>query len=68
VQSWGAVTEHRLLLVSGLEVELNLASPDWAAVEPVDPGTARIVRDGARILHDPQGLLAMLLRATIADA
>lgn len=32
----------------------------WAA-EPVDDGTARVVRDGFRVLHDPVGVLSRLL-------
>lgn len=34
-----------------------------AATDPVDPGTRRVVGDGLRILHDPDGLLARLLEA-----
>lgn len=29
----------------------------------VDPGTRRVVTDGARILHDPADILTTLLRA-----
>ncbi len=63
IQSWGAITEWRFRTPSGLEVEVNIGSPDWAAVDPVDPGTRRVVTDGARPLHDPTGALAELLRA-----
>jgi predicted nucleotidyltransferase len=62
-RSWGAVTEWRYATASGLEVEINVGSPDWARTDPVDPGTRRVVTDGARPLHDPRGLLAALLRA-----
>lgn len=54
---WGAVTERRALLPSRLEVELGFAPRSWAVSEPVDAGTARVVGDGMRILHDPEGLL-----------
>ena len=40
-----------------------LRCPDWASVNPIDPGTHRVVTDGARILHDPTRILATLLRA-----
>lgn len=63
VQRWGPVTERRYLTASGRPVELNLAAPDWARTDPVDPGTRRIVTDGARPLHDPAGRLAALLAA-----
>lgn len=55
--TWGPLVERRYRLRSGLLVEVGLAHPDWAAV-PLDPGTARVLGDGHRILHDPDGLLA----------
>jgi nucleotidyltransferase-like protein len=62
-RSWGPITEQRFATSSGLEVEIGIGCPDWASVDPVDPGTRRVVTDGARILHDPRGILAALLRA-----
>lgn len=63
VQSWGPIAERRFLTNTGLEVEINIGATDWASVAPVDPGTRRVVTDGARILHDPRGALITLLRA-----
>ncbi|MFJ6530611.1 nucleotidyltransferase domain-containing protein [Streptomyces longwoodensis] len=60
-RSWGPVTERRCRTASGLEVELAVGSPDWARTDPVDPGTRRVVSDGARVLHDPAGVLAALV-------
>jgi predicted nucleotidyltransferase len=62
-RSWGPITERRFRTGIGLEVELNIGSADWASVDPVDSGTRRVVTDGARILLDPEGMLADLLRA-----
>ncbi|MFD2416740.1 nucleotidyltransferase domain-containing protein [Amycolatopsis pigmentata] len=62
-RTWGAITEQRFVTASGLEVEIGIGHPRWASVAPVDPGTHRVVSDGARILHDPTGILADLLRA-----
>ncbi|WP_225839321.1 nucleotidyltransferase domain-containing protein [Streptomyces sp. NK08204] len=62
-QSWGAITERRYSTASGLEVEMGIGSPAWAKTDPVDPGTHRVVTDGARLLHDPAGILAGLLAA-----
>jgi hypothetical protein len=62
-RSWGPITERRFVTSSGLEVELNIGTPGWAAVAPLDPGTLRVVNDGARPLYDPAGLLATLLDA-----
>lgn len=66
-QAWGPLTERRLLLEDGLEVEVGLTDPAWAATDPVDPGTLRVVTDGMRILHDPDGRLAALAAAAIRD-
>jgi hypothetical protein len=63
IQSWGPITERRFVTASGLEVEINIGPPDWANTNPVDPGTHRVVTDGARPLHDPTGALASLLNA-----
>jgi predicted nucleotidyltransferase len=60
---WGPITERRYSTASGLEVEMNIGSPTWAKTDPVDPGTHRVVTDGARVLHDPAGVLADLLAA-----
>ncbi|MFI1620317.1 nucleotidyltransferase domain-containing protein [Streptomyces lydicus] len=62
-QSWGPISERRFATASGLEVEINIGSPDWAQTDPVDPGTRRVVTDGARPLHDPDTVLASLIRA-----
>ncbi|MFF0170323.1 nucleotidyltransferase domain-containing protein [Streptomyces prasinus] len=62
-QSWGPITERRGSTASGLEVELCIGSPTWAKTDPVDRGTHRVVTDGARVLHDPAGILADLLAA-----
>jgi nucleotidyltransferase-like protein len=60
---WGTVTERRLALPSGLEVELGVALPSWAATDPVDEGTRRVVTDGVSVVYDPKGILARLLDA-----
>ncbi|WP_369204020.1 nucleotidyltransferase domain-containing protein [Streptomyces sp. PU-14G] len=60
---WGAIQERRFATSSGLEVEFGIGTPSWAATEPVDPGTRRVVEDGALVLHDPVGLLAALTAA-----
>ena len=59
-QRWGPVREVRVRRPSGLEVEMGIAPVSWAATDPVDPGTFRVVHDGHRIVHDPDGLVAAL--------
>jgi hypothetical protein len=62
-RSWGPITEQRFATATGLEVEIGIGHPDWASIDPIDPGTHRVVTDGARILYDPRTILATLLRA-----
>jgi uncharacterized protein len=62
-RAWGVLTERRVLLPSALEVEFGFAPSSWAAVDPVDPGTAAVVRHGCRLLFDPDGLLGRLVAA-----
>ena len=62
---WGPLlTERRIRLRSGFEVEFGFAPTNWAATDPLDPGTVGVVRDGCWPLHDPQGLVAALLDAS----
>ncbi len=56
VEDWVGVQSVRVHYEMGLEVEFGWASPSWAAL-PLDPGTAAVLADGHRILHDPEGLL-----------
>ncbi|GAA2715191.1 hypothetical protein GCM10010429_36100 [Micromonospora olivasterospora] len=48
---------------SGFEVELGVVPVSWADIDPVDPGTRRVVSDGHRVVHDPAGVLAALSAA-----
>lgn len=62
-ERWGPLTERRFVLPSRLEVEMGVASPWWAATDPVDPGARKVVEDGISIVYDPGGVLARLLDA-----
>jgi SAM-dependent methyltransferase/predicted nucleotidyltransferase len=62
-RDWGAITERRFTLPSGLEIELGVGLPTWASITPVDRGTRRVVCDGMRALYDPEGRLRALARA-----
>ncbi len=60
---WGVLTERRLQLPSGFEVEMGFVEPAWAATDPVDSGTAEVVAGGGLLpIYDPDGLLAQLAR------
>ncbi len=54
--TWGPLMERRVRLRSGLQVELGVVPVSWASV-PLDSGTAKVLRDGCRILHDPERVL-----------
>ncbi len=62
-QEWGRITERRIRLASGLEIEFGFASPKWAETDPVDPGTARVVLDGCVPLLDRDKLFEKLVGA-----
>ena len=64
----GPLTERRLALRSGLELEVGIVDPSWASVVPLDEATRRVVENGFRILHDPHGLLRALVAAVVARA
>lgn len=63
VQQWGSIAERRLVLPSGLEVEIDIGPLSWAQADPVDTGTRRVVTDGCRILYDPDDHLQRLIVA-----
>ncbi len=60
---WGPLTERRIALLSGLEIEFGIAPVSWANIDPLDAGTMRVVRDGLQIIRDPDGRLRALVGA-----
>lgn len=62
-EDWGALTSRRLVYPSGLEVEVGVGEPSWAATDPLDPGTAGLLDKGMRPVYDPDGLLDELAMA-----
>ncbi|WP_051196899.1 hypothetical protein [Jonesia quinghaiensis] len=64
-QTWGPLTERRVELASKFEVEFGFATPQWAALPP-DGGTAHVVKDGFRILYDPEHVLQRLVTAVLS--
>ena len=58
-EDWGILTSLRVFFHGGLEVEFGLSSLEWVAIPP-DSGTAEVVANGMKILHDAMGLLARL--------
>lgn len=62
-KDWGAITERRLRRGDGLEIEVGIGIPEWASLDPIDPGTRKVVTDGLRPLHDPDDLLLHIVTA-----
>lgn len=65
-QAWGSVTERRLRLPSGLELDIAVAPVAWACI-PVDAGTRRVLAHGATRLYDPAGILQGAIAALTGD-
>ncbi len=58
--AYGAVWSRHFTLAPRAALELSFAAPSWASLDPIDPGTRRIVEAGWRILVDKAGALADL--------
>ncbi|MCB1218533.1 nucleotidyltransferase domain-containing protein [bacterium] len=62
IEEYGRLRSLRVHYAGGLEIEFGITDPGWAALPP-DSGTVAVVREGFRILHDPDGLLSRLQEA-----
>lgn len=62
-RQWGVLTERRLLMATGVEVDFGVVDLSWAATAPVDEGTAKVARDGLIPIYDPDSLLERLKHA-----
>lgn len=62
LENYGKVTSVRALIGDGLDVELGIASADWAS-EPYDPGTEDVARGGIEVLLDRDGHATALATA-----
>jgi uncharacterized protein len=64
-EDYGPLWSRRLWLEDDRgEIEIGFARPAWADVNPLDPGTQRVIADGCVILYDPEGLLARACAAS----
>jgi uncharacterized protein len=64
-EDYGPLWSRRLWLEDDRgEIEVGFARPAWASVNPLDPGTRRVIADGCVILYDPEGLLARACAAS----
>ena len=60
-RSFGMVDERRLLMPTGLEIEVGVTTPEWVTTGHLDEGTSAVVRAGLRIIYDPRGMLRALV-------
>jgi len=61
-EDWGKVQSLRADLGDGLEVEFGIAGDDWLE-QPIDDGTAAVLRNGVAVLFDR----GSYLRAALAE-
>jgi hypothetical protein len=60
-EDYGKVTSVRVLYEGGLEVEYGFTTPDWVRT-PIDAGTLNVIKDGMRVVYDPQGIVGRMQR------
>lgn len=63
-QTYGVVHSAHITLNLAAKLELTFAHPSWACVDPVDPGTHRVITNGFVPLVDKDGALGALTRYT----
>lgn len=68
LEDWGLVQSVRVHYRNGLEVEFGWTTDAWVNTDPVDPGTAAVIRNGARVLLDRAGRLSKLVASVRASA
>lgn len=59
-EDWGKVQSIRAHYPEGLEVEFGITDMNWLA-QPIDEGTASVIKDGIRIVYDREGYLSAKL-------
>ena len=62
---YGVVRSRHLVFQSGQRIEFSFGYPNWAKINPIDPGTLVVVRSGIRIIHDREKLLENLVKAIV---
>jgi len=60
---YGVAWSRHVGLQPAREIEFTCCSPSWAAIDPVDPGTAGVVSNGCRVLLDKAEFFENLLLA-----
>ena len=59
-EDFGMVQVKRVFFEDGLEVEFGFTTPEWLNVNPIDPGTQRVLADGYKIFNDKAAVFAAI--------
>ncbi|KKR16703.1 MAG: hypothetical protein UT45_C0004G0034 [Candidatus Daviesbacteria bacterium GW2011_GWA2_39_33] len=60
-EDYKIVKGKRVFYENGLEVEYGITTPVWVKIDPVDPGTYRVISEGSKILCDKDEILKNLI-------
>ncbi len=64
-EDYKLVQARRVFYENGLEVEYGITTKEWAKTDPIDEGTERVIKDGAKILADKSAILNKLVNKVI---
>ena len=62
---YGVVKSRHLCFQQGSRIEFSFGYPNWAIIDPIDPGTLRVVGSGMTIICDRHKLLETLVKAIV---
>jgi hypothetical protein len=58
---YGVVWSRHIYFIEETKIEFGFGLPTWTSINPVDRGTLGVVKNGIKILYDPQKMLQNLL-------
>lgn len=58
---YGVVWSRHIYFVEQTKIEFSFGLPTWTSINPVDRGTLNVVKNGIKILYDPQKVFHNLL-------
>jgi len=60
-RTYGNVWSRHVFLESQTEIEFAFADKSWAATDPLNEGTHKVISDGYKIIYDPHLILEKLV-------
>lgn len=60
-EAYGEVWSRHVFLESKVEIEYSFADKTWADTENLDEGTIKVVKEGFKIIYDPDLILNKLI-------